>query len=151
MIGNETYANVVADIPLSDFDDQTGEFHNLPVGFRHIGTGGFRSCFLAPDGVVYKKEWGMSYEMNENEAFLWETQGADPNEMPVGLRLAECYLFDTVLAMEYIKDDGSTPKHWESMLAFVRTNVLGDCAIIGKRRENWHAVDGVIVLTDYSL
>jgi hypothetical protein len=152
MIGNETYANVVAtDIKFSDFNDLTGEFDRVPVGFRHIGSGGFRSCFLGPDGVVYKREWGWSYEMNQNEAFLWEEQGMHADEMPEGVRLAECTLYGTVLAMEYIKDDGSTPRNWESLLVFVRTNVLGDCAHVSKRRQNWHSVEGVIVLTDYSL
>lgn len=153
MIGNETYANVIADIPLSIscLDGATGDWiAPIPSGWRHLGTGGFRSAFLGPDGVVYKREWGVSYEMNQNEAFLYEEQG-NADEMPVGVRLAECALYGTVLAMEYIKDDGTTPKHWESLLQFIRTNALGDCAHVGKRGMNWHSVEGVIVLTDYSL
>ena len=155
MIGNETYANIIAtDLKFSDFNDMTGEFDRVPVGFRHIGSGGFRSCFLGPDGVVYKREWlddDEEAEMNRAEAFLWEEQGMHAEEMPEGVRLAACTLYGDVLAMEYVQDDGSTPSKWESLLAFCRTNVLNDCTHVSKRRQNWHAVDGVIVLTDYSL
>lgn len=150
MIGNETYANIIAtDVMLSDFNDITGEFDRVPDGFKHIGSGGFRSCFLGPDGIVYKREWG-SHEMNENEAFLYEEQG-NPKELPQGVALAPCTLYGTVLAMVYVKDDGSTPKRWEDLLRFVQTNCLGDVAHVGKRGQNWHSVGGVIVLTDYSL
>jgi hypothetical protein len=153
MIGNETYANVIADIQLAhdSFDAITDEWiAPLPKGWKHIGTGGFRSCFLGPDGVVYKREWGVSCEMNENESFLYSEQG-NSDEMPEGVRLAACTLYGTVLAMEYVKDDGSVPMKWENLIQFTRTNCLADCAFPMKRRMNWHSVQGVIVLTDYSL
>lgn len=152
MIGNQTYAEAIADIPLvygMCFDDFTGEWiAPLPSGFKHLGTGGFRSAFLGPDGVVYKREWGCSYEMNQAEAKTYEVCSLS---VPEGVRLAECYLYDTVLAMEYIKDDGSTPQKWENMVSWVKGMNLLDCSLLGKRRMNWHSVGGVIVLTDYSL
>lgn len=152
MIGNQTYAEAIADLPLDVeecFDDMTGKWiAPLPSGFKHLGTGGFRSAFLGPDGVVYKREWGCSYEMNQAEA---ETYEARCLSVPEGLRLAECYLYDTVLAMEYVKDDGSTPQKWENVLAWTKFMGLVDCSFLGKRRMNWHSVSGVVVLTDYSL
>ena len=149
MIGNEAYANTVAALTYVwgfDFDEFTGEYLNTPEGFTFLGSGAYRMAFLGPDGVVYKREMGRSAGCNEGEAKLYSEIG----DSVEGFRLAACHLFGEVLAMEYVQGDGSDCSASHDRAARYMTEVHAYYDIAGKEGYNWHGVNGVCVLTDYS-
>ncbi|HEY6021151.1 MAG TPA: hypothetical protein VIY48_14980 [Candidatus Paceibacterota bacterium] len=84
-------------------------------GWQYIGSGAYRSAYLSPSGVVYKRQYssdalnGDPYDCNRKEAVLYK-EFADKS--PNGVRLAPCYLHSNgVLAMEYI--DGESLDYFQ--------------------------------------
>jgi hypothetical protein len=148
MIGNETYANIVAALPTewaTSFNDDTGEYLHTPEGFRFLGCGAYRMAFLGPDGVVYKREFFDDTHCNEGEAAFYITAPEVD-----GFRFAACALLGDVLAMEYVEDDGS--ECWDSAdkAAKWMREMCGYSDVAGKHGYNWFGVNGVCVITDYS-
>ena len=148
MIGNETYANIVASLPTEwhgNYNDDTGEYLHTPEGFKFLGVGAYRMALLGPDGVVYKKELLPDTHCNQGEAqFYAEAPAVE------GFRFAACSLLGEVLAMEYVQDDGS--ECWDSAdkAAKWMREMCAYFDVAGKQGYNWHAVNGECVLTDYS-
>lgn len=147
MIGNETYANIVAALPTewaTSFNDDTGEYLHTPEGFRFLGCGAYRMALLGPDGVVYKKELFPDTHCNKGEAQFYAEVKVE------GFRLAACNLLGEVLAMEYIVGDDS--ECWDShdRAARYMREAHDYYDVAGKQGYNWHAVNGECVLTDYS-
>lgn len=150
MIGNQTYASIVASLPTEwheNFDDDSGEYLHTPEGFKFLGVGAYRMAFLGPDGVVYKRELEDDTYCNRGEARMFSETA--PTALD-GFRFAACNLFGEVLAMEYVKDDGSECSESAHRAAKWMNTVHGYMDVAAKRGYNWHAVNGECVLTDYS-
>ena len=122
---------------------------HVPDGWKWLGSGAYRNAYLSPTGVVYKVCRDSDSHNNDKE---WRTYRKATSMKAEGFRIAACRVFASgVLAMEYVKDDGSdVDDSFEAMRKFMRKNFdYLDCSR-DKRGENWHAVDGVAVITDYA-
>ena len=154
MIGNADHAATIAALPTLDFNDDaqfdfaTGEYLLTPEGFTYLGSGSYRVAFLGPDDVVYKREevpYMRTAHCNIGEARIYA------NDKPEGFRFAACTLFGEILAMEYVEDDGSeVQESYVAMLRHMRGRYGYMDSHADKREENWFAVNGIAVLTDYS-
>lgn len=144
-LGHIAEANIVASLPYSG----TTVRGALPEGWKYLGSGAYRSAYLSPTGVVYKRmhEFG-SQDNNRNE----EQRYREHKDSVKGFRLAACRYFKSnkILAMEYVKDDRSECKKSMEAMSRYMSNVCRyyDCSEM-KRQKNWHAVKGIAVLTDY--
>jgi hypothetical protein len=150
MIGNAAHAATIAALPMDTnecFSWETGEYIHTPEGFTYLGSGAYRAAFLGPDNVVYKREFvGHMQQANCNigEARIFST------DRPEGFRFAACTLFGEVLAMEYVEDDGSDcDESYMAMKMYMRSRYAYMDCHADKREENWFAVNGVAVLTDF--
>lgn len=107
-IGNATDAQFI-------FNAMCRGGRRAPKGWKHVGSGGTRSCFLSPDGVVYKIE-GLHSNSNEREVkaavrYRKNKQLAEQDVFipeTTGWNVKDGSLTATVVAMEYIDDGGVT-------------------------------------------
>lgn len=146
MIGNETDAAVANGIHVN-YQGWEPVASNMPEGWKFLGEGCYRRAFLSPDGVVYKVEYA-ARGSNANEAEVFARFGHEVD----GFRLAACTLFyDDVLAMEYVTHewDCDYVESYNKAVAWTKT-ILDYWDVVGKTAENFHAVNGVVVLTDYA-
>lgn len=107
MIGNETEARFIHEWyrnqrSKGDYWDNPGPV--APEGWKRLGSGCYRTAFLAPSGTVYKVQNNpTSYQSNESEA---ETlRGLMFRKLPKGCRFPRYQLFmvgegEGVMAME---------------------------------------------------
>ena len=127
--------------------------HEMPEGWRTLGSGMFRTAYLSPSGVVYKVE-NVCHDSNRDEAYRYEQVKHLNGTLP--FRFAECEFMlsegrYTVLAMEYVQTDDSDVEDsfWEMEDWLRRHFDYMDCSD-WKRGQNWHALAGMAVITDYA-
>lgn len=149
MIGNESDAQIAANIVVSYDNNWNVTMENAPDGWELLGEGCYRRAFRSADGVVYKVEYDRhAIGSNANEAKVFETFG----DKVQGFRIAPCTLWGAVLAMHFYNHEWDVDYSQSVHEAAVWFNkVLGYRDVIGKDGENYHSdKDGVITVTDYA-
>jgi hypothetical protein len=147
-IGCMEYAEMAREI------HSEGWRRNIPNGWKELGSGCFRTAFLAPDGIVYKVEArGGHYNPIEYQVFL-----AFADKMPEGVSLSPCFFYGNgVLAMELATGDetewGLPTELRQEIIRITRDNDIDGLGAIrdlhgGNCRRN---ADGSWTLIDYSL
>lgn len=146
-LGHIAEAKIVASLPLNEYGNV--EHGHLPKGWKKLGDGAYRSAYLSPSGVVYKRMHPWTSQKNNRDEYR---RYLEHRNAVKGFRLARCRYFKSnmILAMEYVKDDRSDCwKSHDSMRNYMR-NVCNyyDCTDT-KRGKNWHGVNGIAIITDY--
>jgi hypothetical protein len=107
MIPSEKTAEIAKALMSDENYDEESDTYRLPEGWSFCGAGAYRTCFLAPDGYVYKVQHATETDWQENQ-MEWEAYGLWAEEVSAitnGLiRLSKPVEFFTdsnVLVMEY--------------------------------------------------
>lgn len=116
-------------------------FGPLPRGWKKVGEGTYRTCYLSPDGVVYKLDKKSACDPNSNRGEFENYKAFRKTKLPKGWRIAPTYMhsFDDdgevcVVAMKYVEgrhekvDKMSLQQvdlHWEANQAWDAFDALG--------------------------
>lgn len=125
----------------------------LPAGWKKIGEGSFRSCYLSPDGVVYK----VCYDYftidngpneNDNEYLNWYRIKSQKKRVP-GWKIPDVSIYSwfegnkhiSVVAMEYVQgtheifdDDEECAGDWGMSEFGIEDRHEGNYIVSGKTR-----------------
>lgn len=106
-IGSRSMAKVICDYHERTQDSQWDNLPRMPEGWSRVGSGGFRTAYLGPDGVVYKCG---ADDKGENYGSRFEVAKArrlSRKAMPDFIRIPRTSGFSIgnryVVAMEYIQ------------------------------------------------
>jgi hypothetical protein len=143
--------------------DGYAEFRN---GWKELGSGCYRTCYLSPDGIVYKVQSRQSaespnYNSNSNEVRNYKLLA---KYLPERISLARCYEWtNTVSAMVFVSNNCDVPYDVNRLLDtfkdIARMHVgqfgqhqigLNDIAFYGNHAHNFGWEDDGIVVFDYA-
>lgn len=116
-----------------------------PEGWKHLGSGSFRSAYLSPDGVVYKVQQNIGpycgYQTNEGEYEKWRSLyfgckmpeysrlpklGYFPIKEGVGVIAIERFS-KPYRRLESFEDENGTPLYWSDVASDISSRCqVGD-------------------------
>jgi predicted unusual protein kinase regulating ubiquinone biosynthesis (AarF/ABC1/UbiB family) len=110
-LGSRANAKIALDIVENDY--------RAPEGWKHIGSGSTRSCWLAPDGVVYKvahSTYEYDWDNSESEVKAARRWRRSKTLARQDIYVPKCRMWrvgkNRVVAMEYIDGEYTECKPW---------------------------------------
>lgn len=146
MLGTLEYAQIAQDLSTG----LTAPFE----GWRNVGSGSFRTAYLAPDGLIYKvdrnPELSDQYG-NRAEWTVW-TEWVERGTNGANITLPDMWLHDNgVMAVEYIESDNtSTVYAWNTVERMCK-ELLGAAYmwVSDVHPGNWRVKDNTVYIIDF--